>query len=217
MGRFLDIIREVQSERVTNIINTCNEGMGLCICTNNVLEHGVAYIWKKLINLNCDVVAVALSKKSTGEPEVFRVFEMGMALSQTKFLPLLRNIGHCIVGINLPHGPIIVISQSNSIIYTPFWRILYLVHVWYGDLIPKWKGPIIVISESKSILFLYWPFLENIVSCAYHIWYGDLIAEWDGPIIVISQRKLFFFIGPFWRILSLVSIPRKNFNLNWLT
>lgn len=88
MGRFLDIIREVQSERVTNIINTCNEGMGLCICTNNVLEHGVAYIWKKLINLNCDVVAVALSKKSTGEPEVFRVFEMGMALSRTKFLPL---------------------------------------------------------------------------------------------------------------------------------
>jgi hypothetical protein len=44
MGRFLDIIREVQSERVTNIINTCNEGMGLWICTNNVLEHGVAYI-----------------------------------------------------------------------------------------------------------------------------------------------------------------------------
>jgi len=37
--------------------------------------------------LNCDVVAVALSKKSTGEPEVFRVFEMGMALSQTKFYP----------------------------------------------------------------------------------------------------------------------------------
>jgi hypothetical protein len=40
--------------------------------------------------LNCDVVAVALSKKSTGEPEVFRVFEMGMALSQTKFYPFCK-------------------------------------------------------------------------------------------------------------------------------
>jgi hypothetical protein len=35
--------------------------------------------------LNCEVVAVALPKKSTGETEVLRVFEMGMALSQTKF------------------------------------------------------------------------------------------------------------------------------------
>jgi hypothetical protein len=82
----------------------------------------------------------------------------------------------------------------------PFWRILYFVHVWYGDLIPKWKGPIIVISQSKSIMFLYWPFLENILSCAYRIWYGDLIAEWDRPIIVISQSKSIMFL--YWPFLE---------------
>jgi hypothetical protein len=92
-------------------------------------------------------------------------------------------IGHCILGINLPHGPIIVISQS------------------------------------KSIMFLYWPFLENIVSCAYCIWYGDLIAEWDGPIIVISQSKEIVFLhSPLpGRISYLVPMPRTNFILNWFT
>ncbi len=131
---------------------------------------------------------------------------MGMVLSQTKFYLFLRDIGHCIVGINLPHGPIIVFSQSNSIIYALFGEYCILcmfdMVIWFQNE----KGPIIVISQSKSVMLLYWPFLENIVSCAYRIWYGDLIAKWDRPTIVINQSKKIVFLH--WPLLqNIVSCP----------
>jgi hypothetical protein len=119
---------------------------------------------------------------------------MGMVLSQTKFYLFLWDIGHCIVGINLPHGPIIVFSQSNSIIYALFGEYCILcmfdMVIWFLNE----KVQSLWLANQKSIMFLYWPFLENIVSCAYRIWYGDLIAEWDGPTIVISLSKEIVFL-----------------------
>ncbi len=67
-----------------------------------------------------------------------RVFEMAMALSQTKFYPFCELLDIVLWGSIYHMGQSLwLANQSQS--YMPFWRILYLVHVWYGDLIPKWK------------------------------------------------------------------------------
>ncbi len=149
---------------------------------------------KKANKFELQCCCSSITKEEHRGNRSLKSFWNGYGPFSNKVLRLLWIIGHCIVGINLPHGPIIVISQSKSIIYGLLENIVSCACLIWWIWFQNEKVQSFVISQSKSIMFLYWPFLENIVSCAYRIWYGNLIAEWDGPINVISQSKEIVFL-----------------------
>jgi hypothetical protein len=215
MGRFLDIIREVQSERVTNIINTCNEGMGLCICT---------WTWSCLhlkkankFELRCCCSSI-IKEEHRGTRSLKEFLKWVWSFLKQSFTSFCEILDIALWGSIYHMGQSLCLANQIQS-YMPFLEniVSCACLIWWFDSKMKKVQSLWLANQSQLCCFTgpFWRILYLVhIVFDTAIWLQNEIGQ---PLWLINQRKLYFFIGLFCRILYLVPMPRTNFILNWLT
>jgi hypothetical protein len=147
-----------------------------------------------------------------------RVFEMGMALSQTKFYPFCELLDIVLWGSIYHMGQSLWLANQSQSYICPFGEYcifcVFDMVIWFQNE----KVQSLWLANQSQLCFFTGPFwrILYLVHVAFDsaIW---LQNEMGQSLWLVNQRKLYFFMGPFWRILYLVPMPRTNFILNWFT